>query len=105
MESLMRLCWRLFHSTAKGYCPLSLRGTRLGVRLVMAEVAQPTSNQGSRNRGRNFFSVSITGQRVTQSSAACKVGFGRRPEIQPRIDTNELEYTNYENDHERSLPI
>src|SRR5436190_13828793 len=77
MESLTRLCWRLSHSTEKGYCALSLRGSRLGVRLVMAGVAQPTSSQGSRRSGRIFFTLSIARLSVTQASAACKVGFGR----------------------------
>src|SRR5438477_9836327 len=77
MESLTRLCWRLFHSTAKGYCPLSLRVRRLGVRLVMAVVPQPTSIQESRSGGRNFVGLSIAEQSVTRGVAACKVGFGR----------------------------
>src|SRR6266487_4531100 len=77
MESLMRLCLRLDHSTPNGYCPLSLRGRRLGVRLVMAVVPQPASSRGSRSRGRNLFIVTIMRQSVTQGSGGCKVGFGR----------------------------
>src|SRR2546421_8060899 len=76
MESLSSLCWRLSHSTEKGYCALSLRGSRLGVRLVMVGVSQPTSSQGSRSSGRFFFTLSIARLSVTQASAACKVGFG-----------------------------
>src|SRR6266851_4039704 len=78
MESLIRLCWRLDHSTPNGYWPLSLRGRRLGVRLVMAVVPQPTSSRGRRSRGRNLFIVAIMGQSVTQGSGGCKVGFGPR---------------------------
>src|SRR5216683_972995 len=77
MESLMRLCLRLAHSTPNGYCPLSLRGRRLGVRLVMAVVPQPTSSRGRRSRGRNLFIVAIMRQSVTQGSGGCKVGFER----------------------------
>src|SRR2546427_10656650 len=77
MESLIRLCWRLDHSTPNGYWPLSLRGRRLGVRLTMAVVPQPTSRKGSRSRGTNLFIVAIMRQRVTRGSAGCKVAFGR----------------------------
>src|SRR5437763_12705003 len=77
MESLMRLCLRLDHSTPNGYCPLSLRGRRLGVRLVIAVVPQPTSSRGRRSRGRNLFIVAIMRQSVTQGSGGCKVAFGR----------------------------
>src|SRR5438477_1837601 len=80
MESLMRLCLRLDHSTPNGYCPLSLRGRRLGVRLVIAVVPQPASSRGRRSRGRNLFNlfiVAIMRQSVTQGSSGCKVGFGR----------------------------
>src|SRR5439155_6876128 len=77
MESLMRLCLRLDHSTPNGYCPLSLRGRRLGVRLVIAVVQQPASSRGRRSRGRNLFIVAIMRQSVTQGSSGCKVGFGR----------------------------
>src|SRR6266853_6853782 len=77
MESLMRLCLRLDHSTPNGYCPLSLRGRRLGVRLVIAVVPQPTSSRGRRSRGRNLIIVAIMRQSVTQGSGGCKVGFGR----------------------------
>src|SRR6185369_16518573 len=76
MESLIRLCWRLAHSTPNAYCPLSLRGRWLGVKLVMAEVVQPTSSKGSSASGRNFFKISIKWLSVTQGAGGCKVGFG-----------------------------
>src|SRR6185503_4495274 len=77
MESLTRLCLLLEHSTPNAYCPLSLRGRRLGVRLVMAVVPQPTSSRGSSSRGKNLFIVAIMRQSVTQGSGGCKVGFRR----------------------------
>src|SRR6266540_3233391 len=73
MESLMRLCWRLDHSTLNGYWPLSLRGRRLGVRLVIAVVPHPTSSKGSSTSGRNFFKVSISGRALHKGSADVKL--------------------------------
>src|SRR6185312_12564416 len=78
MESLTRLCWRLFHSTAKAYWPLSLRGRRLGVRFVMEVVAQPTSNQGSSSSGSNLFKFSITGRALHERRRLVKLDLGRR---------------------------
>src|SRR5437867_1165808 len=95
MESLIRLCWRLDHSTPNGYWPLSLRGRRLGVRLTMAVVPQPTSRKGSRSRGTNLFIVAIMRQSVTRGSAGCKVAFGRAAD-RGRISTPPL--------HPRPIP-
>jgi len=77
MESLTRLCWRLSHSTEKGYCGVIFTGQPVGVRLVMAGVAQPTSSQGSREQREDFFTLSIARLSVTQASALVKLDLGR----------------------------
>src|SRR3989454_2123203 len=85
MDSLMRLCCRLFHWTSKGYWPFSLRTWRLGVRLVTVGVVQPTRREDTTRSGKSFFRIPIRGGALHKANPVVKLDFvhAQRVQMQP----------------------